>query len=108
MESYSGKAAQLLQLAMQLHISAHCTLVDDEQLDGGELRLEPEQTLFVARLHQLMHEAGGRGEGDGQPALASGEAERQADMRLARAARGRDMAPDFWRVKRLFTMPSIL
>ena len=89
----------------QRHIAE---FVDDEQLDGGELRLEPEQTLFVARLHQLMHEAGGRGEGDGQPTLASGEAKRQADMRLARAARGRDMAPDFWRAKRLFTTPSIL
>jgi hypothetical protein len=55
-----------------------------------------------------MHEAGGRGEGDGQPALASGEAERQADMRLARAGRGRDMAPDFWQVKRRSTMRFIL
>ena len=26
--------------------------VDDEQLDGGKLRLKPEQPLFVARLHQ--------------------------------------------------------
>jgi len=29
-------------------------------------------------------------------------------MRFAGSCRGRDMAPDFWRVKRLFTMPSIL
>jgi len=27
---------------------------------------------------------------------------------LVGVVRGRDMAPDFWRVKRLFTMPSIL
>ena len=51
--------------------------VDDQQLDGGELGLEPEQALLVARLHQLMDEAGGGGEGDGKSALAGGEAERQ-------------------------------
>ena len=37
---------------------------------------------------------------------AAGDGDRE--MRLARAARGRDMAPDFWRAKRLFTTPSIL
>jgi hypothetical protein len=36
--------------------------VDDEQLDGSELRLEPEQALFVARLHQLINEPRRRGE----------------------------------------------
>ena len=30
--------------------------VDDEQFDGGELGLEFKQTLFIARLHQLMDE----------------------------------------------------
>ena len=60
--------------------------VDDEQLDGGELRLKSEQTLFVARLHQLMDKPGRRGESDGKAALTGGEAEGQADMRLSRAA----------------------
>jgi hypothetical protein len=32
--------------------------VDDEQFDGGELRLEFQETPLVARLHQLMSEAG--------------------------------------------------
>src|SRR6202043_2786202 len=38
--------------------------VDDEQFDGGELRLEFQETPLVARLHQLMNEAGRREEGD--------------------------------------------
>ena len=67
--------------------------VDDEQFDGGELGLELEQTPFVARLHQLMHEAGRCEEGDGEAALTSGEAERQTDMRLAGAGRSSDILP---------------
>ena len=42
-----GKAAQLLQLPTQLHISAHCTLVEDEQLDTGEA-LEEARIAAVA------------------------------------------------------------
>jgi hypothetical protein len=49
--------------------------VDDKQFDGGELRLEFEETPLVARLHQLMNEAG-REEGDREAALAGREAER--------------------------------
>ena len=50
--------------------------VDDEQFDGGELRLEFEETPLVARLHQLMNEPGRREEGDREAALAGREAER--------------------------------
>src|SRR3984893_18396432 len=32
--------------------------VDDEQFDGGELRLEFQETPLVARFHQLMNEPG--------------------------------------------------
>ena len=59
--------------------------VDDEQFDGGELRLEFQETPLVARLHQLMNEAGRREEGDREAALAGGQAERQTGMRLSRA-----------------------
>src|SRR6202163_4938669 len=59
--------------------------VDDEQFDGGELRLEFQETPLVARLHQLMNEAGRREEGDREAALAGRKAERQTDMRLSRA-----------------------
>ncbi len=57
--------------------------VDDKQFDGDELRLQFEETPFVARFHQL--EPGRREEGDREAALASGQAERQTRMRLARA-----------------------
>ena len=60
--------------------------VDDQQLDGGELRLELEQAPFVARLHELMDERRRGGEGDGKSSLAGGETQRQGDMGLARAA----------------------
>src|ERR1700681_1115493 len=59
--------------------------VNDQQFDGGELGLELEQTPLVARLHQLMNEAGRREEGDREAALAGRKAERQTDMRLSRA-----------------------
>jgi len=58
-------------------------LVDDEQLDRGKLRLEPQEALLVARLHQLMDEPRRRCESDGKAALASGEPERQRHMALA-------------------------
>ena len=56
------------------------------QLDGGKLRLKPQQALFVARLHQLKNKARRRCEGDGEAAPACGETQSQADMRLSRAA----------------------
>jgi hypothetical protein len=57
--------------------------IDDEELDGGELGLEFEKTLFVTRLHQLMDEPDRRRKGDSKAALAGSEAERQAGMRPA-------------------------
>jgi hypothetical protein len=50
------------------------------------LGLEFEQPLFVTRLHQLMDEPDRRRKGDSKAALAGGEAEGQACMRLAGAA----------------------
>jgi hypothetical protein len=58
--------------------------------DGGELRLEFQETPLVARFHQLMNESGRREEADREAALTSGEAERQTGVRLTRA--GRDSA----------------
>jgi hypothetical protein len=60
--------------------------VDDEELDCGELSLKFEQTLFVARFHQLMDEPNRRRKGYGKAALLGGEAESQARMRLSCAA----------------------
>ena len=60
--------------------------VDDKELNGGELGLEFEQTLFVTRLHQLVDEPNCCRKGNSKAALAGGEAERQAGMRLSGAA----------------------
>jgi hypothetical protein len=67
--------------------------VDDKQFDGGELRLEFEQTPLVAPFHQLMNEPGRREEGNGEAMLAGGQAERQTIMRLAGAIRDSDIMP---------------
>jgi site-specific DNA recombinase len=67
-------------------------LVDDEELDSGELGLKFEQTLFVARFHQLMDEPNRRRKGDGKAALAGGEAECQARLRLSCAAVARRLS----------------
>ena len=62
------------QLRAGLREQRIAELVDDEQLDGGKLRLKPQQAFLVARLDQLMNEPGGRRESDGEAALAGGEA----------------------------------
>ena len=81
----------VVQAVLLYHIPAEVGLfVDDKQFDGGELRLEFQETPLVARLHQLMNEAGRREEGDREAALAGRKAERQTEMRLSRA--GRDSA----------------
>src|SRR3546814_11816925 len=48
--------------------------------------LEPQQTPFVARLHHLTNQCGGRDETNGQALLACGQTETERDMRLSRAA----------------------
>src|SRR3546814_15224312 len=53
---------------------------------GGHLLLEPQQTPFVARLHHLTNQCGGRDETNGQALLACGQTETERDMRLSRAA----------------------
>ena len=57
--------------------------IDDEELDSGELGLELEQTLLIARFRQLMNGAGRRNESNRETAPTGREAERQAGMRLA-------------------------
>src|ERR1700730_4774013 len=54
--------------------------VNDEQFDGGGLRLEFEGTPIVARFNQLINEPGRREEGDREAALIGREAERQTGV----------------------------
>ena len=56
------------------------------EADPGELVLETEQPLLVARLYHLVDQVGGGGEADGEALLASGEAECESDMSLSDAA----------------------
>ena len=58
-------------------------LVDDEQLESGQLLLEVEQSPLVPGLDQLVDQRGGRGEADRQSPLAGGEPQTEGHMGLA-------------------------
>ena len=74
------------QLGAGLRQGHIAQLVDDEQLVGGHLLLEPEQTLFVTGLDQFADQGGGGDEANAIAALTCGQAGRQGDVRLAGAA----------------------
>ena len=73
------------QLASGLRQGHVSEFVDDQEADLGELGLEAEQSLLVARLDQLVDQLGGGGEADAEALLAGGEAEGERDMSLADA-----------------------
>ena len=58
-------------------------LVDDEQLEPGQLLLKVEQSSLVPGLDQLMDQRCGGGEADRQPPLAGGESQAESDVGLA-------------------------
>jgi hypothetical protein len=58
-------------------------LVDDQELIAGELALQSQEALFVAGLEQLVDQAGGSDKADGQPLLASSQAEPKGGVTLA-------------------------
>ena len=58
------------ELAAGLREGHVSELVDDQQADLGELVLEAEQPLLVARLDQFMDQIGGRGEAHAEALLA--------------------------------------
>ena len=58
-------------------------LVDDEQLESGQLLLEVEQSSLIPGLDQLVDQRGGGGEADRQPPLAGGESQAEGHMGLA-------------------------
>ena len=67
----------------QRHIAE---FIDDQKLVGGELSLEAQEPLLIARLHELMDKPGGGHKSDRHAALTGGEAESQSDVALACAA----------------------
>jgi len=73
------------ELASALREGDVSELVDDRQVHPGELVLEAEQPLLVARLDHLVDHLGGGGEADGEALLAGGKPEGQDDVRLADA-----------------------
>ena len=61
-------------------------LVDDQQVQSGQLFLQVQQAPFVPGLHHLVDQAGGGGETHRHPALAGGQAQPQGHVGLAGAA----------------------
>ena len=55
-------------------------LVDDQQLVAGELALQAQQTLFIARLVQLVDQGRGGGEADRETLLTGGQSEPQRNV----------------------------
>jgi hypothetical protein len=47
--------------------------IDDQKLVAGELTLQAQQTLFIARFVQLVDQGGGSGEADRETLLACGQ-----------------------------------
>ncbi len=77
--------------------------VDDEQLVAGDLFLEAEQLLLVACLDQFVDQCCGGGEADAVAALTGGQAEGEREVRLAGAARYRNIMPIVRKTSRFTT-----
>jgi hypothetical protein len=61
-------------------------LVDDQEIVAGELLLQAQEPLLVARLDEFVDQGGGGGEADPEALLAGGEDEAERDVGLAGAA----------------------
>src|ERR1019366_6205229 len=60
--------------------------VNDQQLVAGELTLESQQTLFIARFVEFVDQSRGGGEADREALLAGGQPESEGHVSLAGAA----------------------
>ena len=73
------------QLGAGLGQRHEAELVDDQQLVGGELLLEPQQLLVIACLDELVDQRGGGDEADREALLSVRQAETEGDVGLAGA-----------------------
>ena len=72
------------QLCAGLRQRDEAQLVDDQQPVVGELLLQPQQSSFVACLHEFVHERRDGDEAHRQPLLARGQSQPQSGVSLAR------------------------
>ena len=68
-------------------------IIDDQQIDSGQLFLELEQPLLIPVLDHFVDQAGGGGKADLEAVLTSRQSQCQGDVGLARArvAHGQDV-----------------
>ena len=71
------------QLGAGLGQRHEAEFVDDQKLVGGELSLEPQQLLVIARLDELVDQGGGGDEADRGALLAGRQAETEGNVGLA-------------------------
>src|SRR3954447_280158 len=74
---------QLCSGLRQRHVAQ---FINDQQLCGGEVLLQSQKAALVARLLQLMDEAGGSSEGNREAALAGSKPQGQGNVGLPGAA----------------------
>ena len=83
-------------------------LIQDDEVGIGEPSCDLPGLSLKLFLFEGVDELDGREEPDTLAVMFDGlDADGRGEMRLARAGRGSDMAPGFWRAKRRSTTPSI-
>jgi hypothetical protein len=75
-------------------------LVDDEHLHAEESLLQPRELTSIPRLEQLAHEVGSAGKQHTPFLLRGLDAERDCEVRLARASRANYMMPMIFNARR--------
>jgi hypothetical protein len=96
------------QLPARLSKGQIAEFIEDDEVHSGEIFREAPLTARSRLGLQSCDEFDGVKKSAAFSSANATSGDRYGEMRLAGSRRGRDMAPDFWRVKRLFTMPSIL
>jgi len=96
------------QLAACLREGQIAKFVENDEVHAGEIIGDASLTPGARFRLQSVDEIDGVEEPPAQTGADATARNSDGQMRFAGSRRGRDMAPDFWRVKRLFTMPSIL
>ena len=74
------------ELSVGLGQGDEAELIDNEQLETGQLLLKVEQASLIHGLDQFMDQCGSGGEADRQPPLTGGKSQTEGDVSLAGTA----------------------
>ena len=96
------------QLPARLREGEIAEFVEDHEVEACEIIGKPCLAACTTLGLELIDEIDGCEEATARSRADAAPRDGDGQMRLARAGRGRDMAPGFWRVKRRSATPSIL